>query len=235
SHASLSLAEWRKVRAVFRPRAKDAKTERRQIAQAVALMERLVGPKTGTGVHQWTHKNELIYPNMGDPTQLDCVDESVNTWTYMTMMERGNLLRFHQVADLSNAGGLTDPFMRNTAVLKEKGGAYYAIDASLVDYGKPPPVMLLATWMGSWPPDLSKAEAVAKTDGHRPRTTIMGVSDRSRPASRTRRRPIPNRIGRNLSGVASDRHQTRFHGAGFLSTAKACVCHVTAKPTARLN
>ncbi|MEJ2431937.1 MAG: hypothetical protein P8Y53_01775 [Pseudolabrys sp.] len=90
SHASLSLAEWRKVRAVFRPRAKDAKAERRQIAQAVALMERLVGPKTGTGVHQWTHKNELIYPNMGDPTQLDCVDESVNTWTYMTMMERGN-------------------------------------------------------------------------------------------------------------------------------------------------
>lgn len=168
SQASLSLAEWRKVRAVFRPRARNAKAERQQVARAVALMERLVGPKTGTGVHQWTHRNKLIYPNFGDPTQLDCVDESVNTWTYMTMMERGDLLRFHRVADLSNAGGLTDPFMRNTAVLKEKGGSYYAIDASLVDYGQPPPVMPLATWMGSWPPDLSAAEAVAKSNGHQP-------------------------------------------------------------------
>ena len=163
SHASLSLAEWNKVRAVFRPRARNAKAERQQVARAVALMERLVGPKTGTNVHQWTHRNKLIYPNFGDPTQLDCVDESVNTWTYMTMMERGNLLRFHRVASLSNAGGLTDPFMRNTAVLKEKDGGYYAIDTSLVGYGEPPTVMPLATWMGSWPPKAVASEAPAES------------------------------------------------------------------------
>ena len=165
SHASLTLAQWHKVVAEFRPRAKNAKTERQQIARAVALTERLVGPQTGTDAQQWTHKNMLILPNLGDTTQLDCVDESVNTWTYMTLMERGGLLHFHRVADLSNAGGLTDPNMRNTAVLQEKGGGYYAVDASLVGYGKAPLVMSLATWMGHWPPDLSATEQVAKGGG----------------------------------------------------------------------
>jgi hypothetical protein len=93
---------------------------------------------------------------MSDPTQLDCIDESVNTWTYMTMMERGGLFRFHEVAKLSNAGSLHNP--RNTAVLKEKNGDYYAIDPSLVDAGVPPPVIPLTSWMTEWPPDLSKSD-----------------------------------------------------------------------------
>jgi hypothetical protein len=138
---------------VFKPRAKDAKAERRQTAQAVSLMEHLVGAQTGTAVQQWTHKNMNILPNLGDPTQLDCIDEAVNTWTYMTMMERSGLFRFHRVAQLSNAGSLADP--RNTAVVQEIGGGYFAIDPALVDFGVPPPVIPLETWTTVWPPDLS--------------------------------------------------------------------------------
>lgn len=162
SPASLDIKQWRQVVAVFRPRAKNAQAERQQIARAVALMERLVGPQTGTAARQWTHKDMLIYPNLGDPTQLDCVDESVNTWTYMTMMERGGLLHFHRVAQLANAGGLTDPFMRNTAVLQEIKGDYFAVDASLVDGGEPPVIMPLTAWLGSWPPDRSVVAAQVK-------------------------------------------------------------------------
>lgn len=154
SHVSLSRHEWRQVAAVFAPRAVDAKAERQRIARAVALMQRLVGAKTGTAVHQWTHKDMMIRPNFGDPSQLDCVDEAVNTWTYLTMMQRTRLFRFHQVADLAFAGSPTDPNPRNAAVLRDKHGQYFAIDPSLVDSGVPPPVMPLATWLGSWPPDL---------------------------------------------------------------------------------
>jgi hypothetical protein len=156
STVSLTQQEWSKVVAVMRPQAKDAKAERRKISVAVATMRMLVGAKTGTGVHQWTHKDRDILPNMSDPTQLDCIDESVNTWTYMTMMERGGLFRFHEVAKLSNATSLTGP--RNTAVLKEKNGDYYAIDPSVVDAGVPPPVIPLQSWMTEWPPDLSKSD-----------------------------------------------------------------------------
>jgi hypothetical protein len=162
SRVSISPKDWRRVVAVFRPPAKDARAERRQIAQGVLQIRRMVGAQTGTGVHQWTHKDMIILPNNGDRTQLDCIDEAVNTWTYMTLMERAGLFRFHRVAKLSNADSLLEP--RNTAVFQEINGNYFAIDPSLVDFGVAPPVMPLATWMGPpWPPDLSAGEALAQS------------------------------------------------------------------------
>ncbi len=156
SQVSLSPKQWRRVAAVFKPRAANAQAERRQIAHAVALTQRLVGAQTGTGVHQWTHKNMYILPNLGDPTQLDCIDEAVNTWTYMTMMERDRMFRFHRVAKLAYAGLPTDHNPRNAAVIQEKAtGANYVIDPSLVDFAVPPPIMPLKTWTGAWPPKIS--------------------------------------------------------------------------------
>jgi hypothetical protein len=156
SRVSLSKAEWSRVTAIFRPSAANARAERQKIARAVVLMQRVVGTQTGTAVHQWTHKNFGVLPNRSDPTQLDCIDESVNTWTYMTMMERAGLFRFHRVAKLSNAGSLVQP--RNTAVVVDKNGNHFAIDPSLVDFGVTPPVIPLAIWMGEWPPDPSASE-----------------------------------------------------------------------------
>lgn len=156
SRASLSKDAWRRVIAVFRPPPKGAQAERQRIARAAALIQVLVGEQTGTGAHQWTHKSMMIEPNFGDMTQLDCIDEAVNTWTYLTLMERAGLFRFHRVAQLAHAGGLSD--LRNTAVLQEIGGEHFAIDPSLVDVGVLPPIMPLATWVGSWPPDITVSD-----------------------------------------------------------------------------
>lgn len=71
----LSDAEWLRVRRAFQPPAANAIDERRQIAAAVATLELEVGARTGTTVHQ----RRSINP--GDPSQLDCIDKSVNTWT----------------------------------------------------------------------------------------------------------------------------------------------------------
>lgn len=163
SRAALSDADWRRVAAAFDPPAADAGAERRQIAQAVALMQLVVGAQTGTSAHQWTHENMKIRPNFGDPTQLDCIDEAVNTWTYLTLMEKGGLFRFHRVAHLSYAGSMLDLNQRNTAVLAETGGGYFAVDPSLVDVGVPPPIIPLATWMGVWPPRLPAGDAVVQS------------------------------------------------------------------------
>jgi len=62
-----------------------------------------------------------------------------------------------RVAKFSSAGPLIDP--RNTAVLQEIGGQYFAIDPSLVDVGVPPPIIPLESWIAHWPPDLPASEA----------------------------------------------------------------------------
>jgi hypothetical protein len=64
------------------------------------------------------------------------------------------------VEKLSGAYGM-DVNWRNTAVLQEIGGGYYAIDPSLVDFAVPPPVIPLEAWLGSWPPDLSAVSETA--------------------------------------------------------------------------
>jgi hypothetical protein len=165
---SISSEQWRRVARTFEPRAKDARAERAQIARAVALMQGFAGAQTGTNVRQWTHRNLYVMPNLGDLTQLDCIDSAVNTWTYMTMMERNGMFRFHKVAQLSAAGSVTDPNVRNTAVLQQIDGGYYAVDASLVDHNEPPLVMPLSAWLGQWPPDASVIERVAKVETEEP-------------------------------------------------------------------
>ena len=63
----------------------------------------------------------------------------------------------HRVAKLSHTGTPIDP--RNTAVLQEIGGQYFAIDPALVDVGVPPPIIPLESWLADWPPDLPTSEA----------------------------------------------------------------------------
>ncbi len=82
----------------------------------------------------------------------------------MTLMENSGLFRFHKVTDLSYAGSFTDPDLRNTAVVQETGGGYFAVDASLVDHEKPPLIMPLAVWLDTWPPDKTKIEHIAASD-----------------------------------------------------------------------
>lgn len=163
SDVSLSPGEWRRVKAVFYPRPGNAHAERQRIRRALVLMHRLVGAQTGTAVHQWTHQNLYIKPNFGDTSQLDCIDESVNTWTYLTLMERDHLFRFHRVAELAYAGLPTDTNPRNAAAIQDKKtGEYFAVDPSLVDYNVPPPIIPLKVWMGAWPPKIAVATGARK-------------------------------------------------------------------------
>jgi len=139
----LTEEEWRDVEATFDPPPADAPAERVQVAEAVALLEGLVSLRTGTSVHQ--RKSRFNYYD--DPTQLDCVDNSVNTWTYLTMLSHDGLLRYHRVAGLAHHGTLLTLDFTNTAVIAEKGnGARFAVDPWLGEDGAPPPVIPLAAW-----------------------------------------------------------------------------------------
>ena len=149
TRVALSDAEWQRVRAAFEPRLRTASGERRQIAAAIAIIEAEVGQRAGTSVHQRREANG------GDPSQLDCIDESVNTWTYLTMLAADGLLNKYSVGSIEHGGSLLSFDMRNTAVIeRDLTGAQYAVDPWLVDAGVPPPILPLSTWLASWPPQL---------------------------------------------------------------------------------
>ena len=144
--------EWQSVHGLLDPPS-DESAERHRIQLALALLDELVGARIGTLVHQRREHN------LGDPSQYDCIDESINTWTYLTILDREGLLRYHRVGDLAHAGGLLELSVRNTATLVSKAdGARYAIDPTLVDVGQPPPIVPLQRWVASYPPQVSKSE-----------------------------------------------------------------------------
>ena len=53
SPATISADQWRRVTALFKPRAKNAQAERHQIVRGVAMIQTIVAPQTGTNAHQW--------------------------------------------------------------------------------------------------------------------------------------------------------------------------------------
>lgn len=179
ARVSLRVEEWQSVRALLEspPRAEsveqrrllqeerqsvrplrgnppsDELLERRRIALALARLDQLVSGRIGTLVHQ---RREY---NSGDPSQYDCIDESLNTWTYLTILDHEGLLRDHRVGDLAHAGTVLDFDFRNTATLVSKAdGTSYAIDPTLVDVGEPPPIVPLQRWVASYPPEVSKSD-----------------------------------------------------------------------------
>lgn len=150
---SLSNEEWQQVRQVFAEPAGNAEAERAMIAQAVGLLERLVGPKTGTdGDRAGTFGNSAY------PGQLDCNDESTNTLSYMRMMADDGLIRLHQVISTTTRGGFLIFGRHTTAVIQDiTTGRKYAVDAWFHDNGFPPEILPLELWLGGWRPGNSTA------------------------------------------------------------------------------
>ena len=148
TEVSLTAAEWALVAAPFESPATSAADERRQIGQAVALLEQVVGRKTGTD----GDKGGLSYIAAGNPTQLDCMDETTNTTTYVTLLQKHGLLRWHQAGQPASRGFFLDVrWYHETAVLVERpSGREYAIDSWVDDNGKPPLIEPLEQWQWTW-------------------------------------------------------------------------------------
>lgn len=153
--------EWEQVRAVLTPAAADAAEERQRIVEAVALMERFVGERIGTSADEGGFKMRIG----GDPTQLDCIDETINTTVYFMMMKRDGLFRYHDVGRPAHRGFFLDGrWYHQTAVLREKKtGTDYAVDTWYADNGIPATPLLLSDWhAGYGDPAVSGAMSTPK-------------------------------------------------------------------------
>jgi hypothetical protein len=148
---SLSDDEWGEVRRLFDPQADTPEKEREAIREAVALLESIVGMKTGTAAD----KGENI-AGLGQDGQMDCVDESTNTSVYLTMLQGEKLLKWHVVDHRTSRGISSFQVPHFTAVIKDIGNnQQYAVDSWFLDNGEPPFVLPLPTWKNGWRPDPS--------------------------------------------------------------------------------
>lgn len=168
---ALDRSQWDSVAALFAPAPATAAEERDRIARAVGRIERLVGLKAGTA--EDLGENQLI----AAAGQLDCIDETANTQTYLRLLQDAGLLRWHEIAAPADRGWPVDTWVHNTAVIAEReGGARYTVDSWFFDNGQPAAVVPLEDWLDGWQPseaDTTAAERLAALDAAAAPPTLM--------------------------------------------------------------
>lgn len=142
----LTDAQWADIKALFTPPPRDAAEERARLRPAVALFERYAGAATGT----WHDRGGTFN---GGPGQMDCIDESINTTGYLTLLHAQGLMRFHAIADRATRGWFIFGWPHTTAVIRDTAdGGEWVVDGWFLDNGEPPFVLPLTTWKAGWRP-----------------------------------------------------------------------------------
>lgn len=103
---NLPVSDWDSVAGWFREPAATAAEERDQIRRAIGWMEVLIGRHTPT--HRDLAADELTAAGRRESGQLDCIDESVNTTTYLRLFESSGFLKHHVVIEEAYRRALFD-------------------------------------------------------------------------------------------------------------------------------
>lgn len=149
----LAPMQWQQLVALFHPQPDNAAAEREALRRAIAQMELFVGEMTGT----WQDKGGTFNGGGG---QMDCIDESINTSLYLTLLQKYGLMRHHRVVDRATRGWFIGGWPHTTAVIEElaavPGSAHrrlWAVDSWFLDNGEPPFILPLELWKSGWDPE----------------------------------------------------------------------------------
>jgi len=147
-HIFINTQEWSQVVTTFAPKTDDAVLERQQIADAVGVLEVIVGAKVGTLADRAGTFNNSKFPN-----QLDCNDEAINTTTYMHLMQHYGLIKLHEAEDMRTRGFFFNGWPHTTAVMHEKAtGKRFAVDSWFYDNGVPATIVPFELWKSGYTP-----------------------------------------------------------------------------------
>jgi hypothetical protein len=136
-----SVGQWNEIRALFATEVVDSATEKQAIRRAVALMERFSGELSGTSLDKGGN-----YPGSDLPRQMDCIDESTNTFQYLSALEELDLLRWHRVGQKHRR--IVWFLTHWTASIREvESGRVIAVDSWYRDNGELPYLQPLPDWI----------------------------------------------------------------------------------------
>ncbi|GAB4509279.1 MAG: hypothetical protein Tsb0026_09300 [Sulfuricaulis sp.] len=144
---SLMPGQWQEIRKLFLPKPVSPREERERIALGVGKLETLAGKLTGIDNDRGGSLAGLWMSN-----QMDCVDESTNTHSYLVMLKNDGLLKYHVPTD--NARRFRPRLYQHyTAVIEEIATKQkYAVDSWFLDNGQPPFIIPLGAWKQGWTP-----------------------------------------------------------------------------------
>ncbi len=146
---TLGLDSWNEVRMIFADKVIDADAERMKISEAIGRLESIVGPITKT---EYDEPGSFV--GAGKDNQLDCVDESLNTSTYLVMMENEGLITYHKLLGPAQRGFLIiGGWPHRAPVIEEKEtGKRFVVDSWFYRNGEPAVVLPLQEWLNGWSP-----------------------------------------------------------------------------------
>jgi hypothetical protein len=147
---TLGDADWIQIDRIFSPRARSSGEERKRIARAIALMERLVAQQAGTGDDQAGPDGVFR-----STRQLDCIAETTNTTAYLILLQERGLIQRHAPRYPQHRGFMHGQLPHNTAVMEDlETGERYAVDAYFHANGAPPEIVPIAAWIAGFKPDV---------------------------------------------------------------------------------
>ncbi len=121
-----------------------AAEEREALFQAIAYMEKAVRDEI-----RFSPDVEYSYQrNAGKRGQMDCVDESLNTLTFLKYLKRNGLLRYHiPLKHYAERGLLVDGrYPHKSARMLDDQGVSWAVDSWKGPNGTRPEIITLAKW-----------------------------------------------------------------------------------------
>ena len=130
-------------------------------AYVALAFARLKGAHLVVDFHEWTSENvhwddiaKSWLFTFAPKGQLDCIDESINTTSYLQMLDKAGHVRFHDVGSIALRGNRFDlMLLHNTATLIDRESVVsYAIDSWFRANGIAPDVVLLDEWIEGWKP-----------------------------------------------------------------------------------
>ena len=152
-----SAEEWQDITAASAAGAASGARERAMLPGLIGLMETMVGAKTGTAGDLAENHSRLA-----ESGQMDCIDESSNTLTYLTLLTNARLLRWHRVGARLNRGPYTLVLQapHSAAEMVElDSGDRYAVDSWFGANGEPALVVTATDWATGYRPAMKPAVA----------------------------------------------------------------------------
>jgi len=151
---SLTDPEWTLITAPLKNRRSDARQERKALAHVIQNFENIIGTKNGTN-------NDLggTFNFSSKSNQHDCVDETINTTTYLTLLFQKRLLYWHNVSQPQTrvpwAGSGLWPH-QSALIVEKSSQTRYVVDSWFHDNGQPPEIIQLDLWKTGWKPSSLK-------------------------------------------------------------------------------